>query len=285
MKSLPCPNGEIVGRKRHDLRREQQVKEADEIYASLIFQRALVGDLIHASAKRISDPAEAADVRFELHMIVRHLAAATGHGSPKAVWEGYRHHFESDRNRELFLSRLRQLTRRVASALLVGYPIPEPKRNRARLLRFVRRTPSLRLREIRKPARTFRDDGALRWYSSLLPKSVAPFVLRLAILHPGILEHFLPRFFFRASDCLIHGSTYRRALLILSAVPEFGWSAEKHTRRLIELGEIKPPEAGSEVETVKKFIRDLRRRRRKQRFLTNQPEPRQETSSARKAVP
>jgi hypothetical protein len=264
--------------------RLEQINEADEIYESLILQQGLVGDLIHASAKRISDEAETADVHLDLYMIVRHLTAATGHRTTKAIWERYKRHFESDENRELFFSRLRKLTRRVAAAWLVGYPLPEPKRNRARLLRFVRRNPGSRLREIRKPARTFRDDGALRWYSSLLPKSVAPFVLRLAILHPRVLERFLRRFFVRVSDCLIRGSTYRRKLLILSAVPEFGWSAEKHTRRLVELGEIQPSPASSEVETVKKFIRDLRRRDKKRRSLMQHSDLAGGTSSAHEAA-
>ena len=118
------------------------------------------------------------------------------------------------------------------------------------------------------------------------PRTSHRWVLRLAILHPGILlEHFLPRFFVRASDCLIHGSTYRRALFILEAVPELGWSAEKHTRRQIGLGEIHPSEDASEVETVKKFIRDLRRPHKKRLSLTQQPNPVQGTSSApRKAL-
>jgi hypothetical protein len=72
------PNDQIVARKRDRARRAQQVNEADEIYTSLILQRGLVGDLIHASAKRISDPAEAADVRLDLYMIVRDLAARNG---------------------------------------------------------------------------------------------------------------------------------------------------------------------------------------------------------------
>src|SRR5262249_23183345 len=148
---------------------------------------------------------------------------------------------------------------RVASAMLFQYPKPEPKRNRAELRKFLRQTPSLRVRKISESARISTQD-AFRWYSSLLPKSVAPSVLRLAILHEGILEEFLPRFFFRASDCLLQGSTFRRALLILEAVPEFGWSAEKHTKRLIEFGELKPSDAASEGEVVKKFIRDLRHR-------------------------
>lgn len=262
--------------------RLEQIKEADAIYESLILQRGLVGDLIQASGKRVTDPAEAADVRLDLYMIVRDLTAATGRGSPKAIWEAYKHHFVGDRNRELFFSRLRRLTRRVASALLVGYPKLEPKRNRARLLRFVRRTPRSQLKEISKPAHTFKADGALRWYSSLLPESVAPFVLRLAILHPGTLESFLPRFFVRASDCVIQGSTYRRADLILSAVPEFGWSAEKHTTRFVKLGEIQRSEDGSEVETVKKFIRDLRSGYKKRLSLKQPPERGQGTSSARK---
>jgi len=75
--------------------RLEQINEADEIYASLVDQRGLVADLIYASAKRIRDPAEAAHVRLDLYMIVRHLAAATGRRSTKAIWERYKHHFIS----------------------------------------------------------------------------------------------------------------------------------------------------------------------------------------------
>ena len=284
MNSRPRPS-DIAARKRDERRRAQQISEADEIYTSLIVQRGFVRDLIHASAKRIGDPVEAADVRLILYMIVRDLVVATGRKSPKARWEAYKHHFISNRNREEFFTKLRRLTRRVASAVLVTYQKLEPKRNRAKVLRFVRQTPGLRLRKISKPTRTPGKDAdrALQWDSSLLPENVAPWVLRLAILHPGVLEHFLPRFFVRASDCLIHGSTYRRALFILDAVPELGWSAEKHTRRLIGLGEIHPSEDASEVETVKKFIRDLRRRHKTRLSLT-QPKPVQGTSSARKAA-
>jgi hypothetical protein len=57
--------------------------------------------------------------------------------------------------------------------------------------------------------------------------------------------------------------TYRRAKLILQAVPSFGRSPEKHTKNLMELGALDPSKSGSEVETVKKFIRDLRRRHQK----------------------
>jgi hypothetical protein len=106
-------------------------------------------------------------------------------------------------------------------------------------------------------------DADFQWDTSLLPKSIAPGVLRLAILHPGVLEDFLPRFFTQSSDCLLQGSTYRHAVSILQAVRWLGWSAEKHARRLIELGELQPSDAGSEVETIKKFIRDLRRRHKR----------------------
>ena len=54
-------------------------------------------------------------------------------------------------------------------------------------------------------------------------------------------------------------------MLILQAVPRFGWSDEKHTKMLIQLGALDHLEDGSEVETVKKFIRDLRRRYQKYR--------------------
>src|SRR5262249_33099749 len=119
-------------------------------------------------------------------------------------------------------------------------------------------------KKISEPARTCKDDSdpALRWDSSLLPKNIAPSVLRLAILHEDVLKEFLPRFFVRSSDYLAQKSTYRRALLILEAVPELGWSEEKHTRRLIEFGSIEASDAASEVERIKKFIPDLRHRYR-----------------------
>ena len=104
-------------------------------------------------------------------------------------------------------------------------------------------------------------DEAMHWNASLLPRSTAPHVLRVAILHPGILENFLLRFFVQASDFWAQKSTYRRAILILQAVPRFGWSADKHTKMLMELGALDPSGGGSD--TVKKFIRDLRRRYQK----------------------
>jgi hypothetical protein len=156
-------------------------------------------------------------------------------------------HFISDRNRQNFFYKLRSLTRRIASAALVSFW--ETGRNPTHV------------------------DADFRWDAWLLPRSTAPSVLRLAILHPGVLEDFLPRFFIHASDCQHQGSTFRRALLILEAVPQFGWSAEKHTNRLIERGAITPSESGSEVETIKKFIRDLRRRYKKRIELAAKPTP------------
>ena len=171
-------------------------------------------------------------------MIAKALAAATKPGSRSAVWQDYQHHFVGDRNRKRFFAELRSLTRRVASACLVS--IREPRKASASDL-----------------------DESFRWDASLLPPRIAAHVLRVAILHPGVLENFLPRFFVKASDLLTQKSTYRRAILILYAVPRFGWSHEKHTKMLIELGAVDLLEDGSEVETVKKFIRDLRRRYQK----------------------
>lgn len=246
------------GNARH---RALQTEEADEIFTSLVLQRGFVRDLIQASATRISDAAEAANVSLDLYMIVRGLAAAAGPGSPAPIWQNYKAHFIGDQNRNNFFAKLRRRTRIIASAILFRYVKPEAKRNQTALRKFLERTPSVRVRKLSESARAHRDQpDAFRWDSRLLPKSVAPSALRLAILHEGVLEEFLPRFFLRASDDLAQDSTYRRALLILNAVPEFGWSQEKHTKRLIELGSIKATDKGSEVETTKKFIRDLRRR-------------------------
>jgi hypothetical protein len=218
--------------------RLEQVEEAEKIYEWLIFQRQLAGDLIRNCTKTIINKDEAADARLDLYMIVRHLAAAAAPGSRNAIWQTYEHHFDGDRNRETFFGKLRSLTRHVASTALVsvgkleGEPDGEP-------------------------------DKSVRWNASLLPRNIAPHVLRVAILHPGILENFLPRFFIKASKLLAQKSTYRRAILILHSVPRFGWSDEKHTKMLIELGALDPLVDASEVETVKKFIRDLRKRYQK----------------------
>lgn len=225
----------VKNRKRR--RRAKQIDEAEKIHRWLVFQRGLAGELIRGSVKLIDDKEEAANARLDLYMIVRDLAAAAP-GSWNAIWKDYQRHFIGDENRQLFFRKLQRITRRVASISLVGVWRMGRERNA-------------------------NIEADFQWDSSLLPKSIAPWVVRLAILHPGVLEHFLPRFFVHASDCLLQGSTYRRALLILSVVPEFGWWAEKHTKRLIDLGELQWPGNGSSLEKIKKFIRDLRHRHKK----------------------
>ena len=225
-----------MGKKRQT--RREQGQEAEKIFSWLVFQRQLAGDLIRTSAKIVDDKGEAANTRLDLHLIAKALAAAAKPGSRNAVWQDYQHHFVGDRNRKKFFAELRSLTRRVASACLVS------------------------IREPRKACASDLDES-FHWDASLLPPRIAAHVLRVAILHPGVLENFLPRFFVKASDLLTQKSTYRRAILILHAVPRFGWSREKHTKMLIELGALDLLGDGSEVETVKKFIRDLRRRYQK----------------------
>jgi len=264
MNSLALPTGGAVASRGNAQRRALQTDEADRIFTSLVLQRGFVRDLIRASARRISDPYEAANVSLDLYMIVRGLAVAAGPGSPDPIWQKYKAHFIGDQNRKKFFAKLRRRTRIIASAMLFSYAKPEAKRNQAALRKFLKRTPSVRVRKLGESAHASRDQpDAFRWDSRLLPKSIAPSVLRLTILHEGVLEEFLPRFFLRASDDVAQESTYRRALIILNGVPEFGWSAEKHTKRLIKLGSIKESEKATEGQRVKKFIRDLRRRHKK----------------------
>jgi hypothetical protein len=259
MNPVSVPSDHITTNEGKGRRRAEQIEEAQEIHRWLIFQRKFAGDVIRRSMKLIKDKEEAATARLDLSMIARHLARAAAAETWDAIWKDYQRHFIGDKNRQLFFSKLQRVTRRIASILLARDWEMERERNA-------------------------NVEADLQWDESLLPKSIAPWVVRLATLHPGVLEDFLPRFFVHASDCLLQGSTYRRAMLIQQAVGDFGWSAEKHTRRLVVLGEIRPSEDGSEVETVKKFIRDLRRRHRKRLSLTRQTEPIQGTSSARKAA-
>src|SRR5262249_48688503 len=105
------------GRKRQSW--PEQVEEADKIYEWLILQRGLAGDLINPIVKLISNEKEVANARFDLDMIVRTLGAAAP-GSWNAVWKSYQHHFISDRNRQAFFTKLRSLTRRIASAALIS---------------------------------------------------------------------------------------------------------------------------------------------------------------------
>src|SRR5215467_888508 len=150
--------------------RPEQVKEAEKIYEWLIFQRELAGDLIRNCTKRIVDGEEAGDTRLDLQMIAEELAAATEPGSRNAVWQNYKNHFIGDRNRKRFFAELRGLTRHIASGRLAS--IGESKSETER-----------------------EHDEPFHWNASLLPRTIAQHVLRVAILHPGVLENFLPRFF------------------------------------------------------------------------------------------
>jgi len=223
-----------MGEKRQT--RAAQVQEAWQILKWLLVEQGT--ELISAMVRRIEDRHERADARVDLQRIFGTLVSATKSGSTHAIWHRYRYHFVGDRNRKRFFEELRSLTRRIASACLVS--IGEREGQRGGDL-----------------------DESFRWNASLLPRSIAPQVLRVAILHPGVLENFLPRFFVHISDVWAQKSTYRRAMEILLAVDRFGWSAEKHTKMLMKLGILDPSETGSEVERVKKFIRDLRRRHQK----------------------
>jgi hypothetical protein len=197
----------------------------------MLLRQQLAADLIRTSTTVLTDHEEASAAHLDLTVIVRRLSAAAkpGQESSKAIWQEYQHHFKSDQSRAMFFMKLRRITRRAASELLA--------RNLKR-----------------------KHKVALKWDRSLLPESTLPHVLRLAILHPRLLERFLHQFFLRASDCIAQTFTHRRAILILDAVPWYGWSAEKHTEKLIKRGSINRSEAASEVEKIKKFIRDLRNR-------------------------
>ena len=224
-----------VKRKRKRTRRTN-VREAEKIFSWLIGQQELAEDLIRRSAKRVKSANEAADVRLDLHLIVTILAAAQAHEKEHPVWEVYQQHFVGDANRQSFFLKLRQITWRLASSCLAS---------------------------VGDSAVDLANELDSTWDASLLPTRTAPHVLRLAILHPGILEFFLPRYFVLSSDLLAQRSPFRRKMRILQNVKHFGWSAKKHTAELLKSRDVQFGSAGSDEETIKKLIRDLRSRYRK----------------------
>src|SRR5215471_11401918 len=138
-----------------------------------MFQRKFAADLINASLKLIEDKEEAAIVRRDLLMIAGHLARAAAADTWDATWKPYQRHFIGEENKQLFFSKLQCITRQIASTLLVRGWQTERESNA-------------------------NVEADLPWDETLLPKSIAPWVVRLGTLHPGVLEHFLPRFFVHA---------------------------------------------------------------------------------------
>jgi Arc/MetJ-type ribon-helix-helix transcriptional regulator len=225
--------------------RAEQIEEANKIFGWLAISRVFAADLIKKTAKRVMDGEESVIVLRDLTYITLALNSYGQSGlAPK--WKAHQHHFLNARNRKAFFARLRRVTRRIASSRLNGS---------------------------RPWTRERKSYGAIAWDASLLPPEAERHVVRVAILHPGILEYFLPRFFAEVPVSFAKKTTLNRAIQIVLAVPRLGWSTEKHTKNLIELKIVKPSAFGSESEMVKKAIRDLRSRHRKiQRALEEDPQ-------------
>lgn len=219
--------------------RAEQIEEANGIFFWLAICRGFATDLIRTTAKRVTDEEEALIFFRDLVFITLALNSVDVSRLDEK-WKDYQHHFIGDRNRWAFFMKLRRMTRRIASSRLNG-------------TRPVMRTPGEN------------HDETIAWDASLLPPEAERYVVRVATLHPELLEDFLIGFFEQSSDLARKKSTFNRALHIALAVRTLGWSADKHTKHLIEIGALEPAEGGSEVEMVKKFIRDLRSRYQKDR--------------------
>ena len=217
-------------------RQAQDAAEVDAIHTLVTLEgRGCDIRLLFTSAKAVKDREERLCLYLDLFEIAFRLSQTETIGGDR-VWRAYQHHFFGDERRARFFQRLRSLTRQIAAAHFINFG---------------------RLKDdVRESAH------GIQWDSSLLPESIAPFVLRVAILHPGVLEHFLPRFFTRVSDVSLYGSTYMRAVLILLRVPELGWSAKKHTNELRKVGLLRPGKRRTQEQTVKKFIARLRKKHR-----------------------
>jgi hypothetical protein len=159
----------------------QDAAEADAIRTLVILERIGCSfRSLSASVKLVKDKADRRAVYVTLFEIAFRLSEAETIGSD-ARWRAYQHHFVGDQKRARFFQRLRSHTREVATALCINFG----------------RSKDGLSSELAK---------AMQWDPSLLPATIAPHVLWLAILHPGVLEHFLPRFFTKISDASLYGS-------------------------------------------------------------------------------
>jgi hypothetical protein len=215
--------------------RAAQIAEADAIYEWLVLARATAGDLINRVLRQVKDRSEISLVRLDLRRIAITLARA--HPAIGALWHGYERHFVDKQARSEFFRAVSALARAAASTSI-----------------YVGATWAFRGEVFDRPE--------IAWDEQILPQEIAPEVTRLSILYPRILKQFL-KVFFKKMSALSTDIRYRRALAILDAVPTLGWSDEEHADHLINLGLLPRSEGGSEVETVKKFIRDLRNRYRR----------------------
>jgi len=225
-------------------RRARDAAEADAIGTLVILERRGCSfRSLYASAKLVKDKQERRAVWAALFEIAFRLSDVETIDSD-ARWKAYQHHFVGDENRASFFQRLRSQTRQFATALIIKFGLSKDD-------------VSSELAQ------------AMQWDSSLLPATIAPHVLYLAILHPGVLEHFLPRFFTKISDASLFGSTSDRATVILSWVPRLGWSVKKHTNELRKAGLLRPGKRRTQEQTVKKFIARLRKKNRDmEKFLS-----------------
>jgi len=141
-------------------------------------------------------------IALDLTNIVEILTTADPNAS-REKWQRYRRHFHGERNRLVFFRKLRAIARQIAMERLSPIRAEHPG-----------------------------HPETVKWDDSLMPPEAAGHLVRVATLYPGVLEGFLPRFFERISELESDRSTFERAECILRSVQEFGWSAEKHTRRI-----------------------------------------------------
>lgn len=216
--------------------RPEQIEEANGIRDWLFTFRSFGLDLIYQTAVRARYREKAALLLLDLSDIARALGTVDESGMDE-TWERYKTHFIGDRNRKAFFENLRELTWAVAAERLSGGGPNGP---------------------------IWLDYSSIvPWDDSLMPQQVAPAVVRVATLYPGVLEEFLPRWFERISDASISQSTFMRAVQIVLFVPSLGWSAQRHTANLNKLNALHRPGICFKEQTVKKAIRDLRLQYRK----------------------
>jgi hypothetical protein len=224
--------------------------EADRLHEDTVSNEELAYKLVRRFA------AGRPDGHFDYSAIATALAVGDPEtrGGPanwpqRAMWKRYGHHFQNRETRQRFFSLLESIARKYLSNII--YWQAEAAR--------CDETPSV---------------PNLLWDDALLPRRVAPHLLRQWTIDSAQLRRFLVALFDHFARFDAKGSIGRRSILVAQGALEVGWKPLAHTKNLIATGDIKlgqyehPPdekmaldrEAATVGRSIRRMRADLRRR-------------------------